>query len=137
MEPVRYAKILSRALAVLLALVCVANAQLIPMLVRNTPTSVVSITIGVFLTLLVASVVGLMRVERWGFIAAYLLVPVSTILHGIALVPFVGSLLPSTEARIWSVFLLNVAFLAALMIAHRGVYKTGSAGHGNRRTSLV
>lgn len=134
MEPLRYARILSRALAGLLALVLMANAQLIPMLSGSSLDSA-SLAIGVFLTLLVASLVGLLRVEPWGFFAAYLLVPVSTILHGIALVPFVGRLLPSPEARIWSVLVLNLAFLAAPVIAHRGVYKSRRTGDGHRHTA--
>lgn len=74
--------------------------------------------VGVFIGLLLGSIVGLVRLRAWGFYCVYLLVPVSTVLHGIPLVPFVSDLLPSPGLRIWAVSILNVAFLTTAVISH-------------------
>jgi hypothetical protein len=116
---------LSIALAVLLIAVLLRYWVLVEGLfriARTDPWSQASLlnllVVGLFLGLLIASIVGLLKMRIWGIYAIYALVPVSTVLHGIALVPFVSGLLP-TQLRIGAVFVLNLAFLGAALILHR------------------
>ena len=132
MQIVSYAGIVSRGLAALLVMVIVAQLELISMVLRNPPWSMLSLMVIGFLALVVLSIAGLVRLAPWGFYAAYALVPFSTIFHGIALVPFVSRLLPTPEGRIWSVFVLNIAFLATLIIAHRGVLNARTTGRNTQ-----
>src|SRR5690606_24250549 len=85
----------------------------------NPPWSTIGFVSLLFVPLLVGSVVGLLKTREWGFYAVYLLFPVSTILHGVALVPWVTDALPTQQLRIWSTAVLNLVFLAATILAHR------------------
>jgi len=66
--------------------------------------------------LLLASVAGLLGARPWGAAALLALVPVSTVLHGVPLVPGLSRLLPAA-ARPTAVLVLNVLVaLAALLV---------------------
>jgi hypothetical protein len=56
--------------------------------------------------------------RAFGFYFAYLLVPVSTVLLSVPLVPFT-SLLPTLDLRIAAVAVVNVSFLVATAASHR------------------
>ena len=130
------ATMISRILAALLAVVLFSSWELVAMLLRNPPWSILGVVIILFLSLLIGGLLGLLWLRPWGFYCAYLLVPVSTMLHGIPLVPFVTNLLPSPELRTWSVFILNFAFLVATIVAHLA-YRTSTRNPGAKRQFAV
>ena len=111
-------ELLSKILAGLLVGVVVWKWALVRIAVTNSPWSFAGFAALLFLLLAAASVIGLGRLKTWGFVCAYLLVPVSTFLHGIALVPFLTGLLPSPELEVWAVAILNVIFLAMVGGTH-------------------
>ena len=111
-------QLLTKILAGLLLGVLLWKWALVRIAFTNVPWSFVGFSALVFLLLSVASIVGLLRLQTWGFACAYLLVPVSTFLHGIALVPFLTELLPSPELKLWAVAILNVVFLGTLVVTH-------------------
>lgn len=122
-------RILSIVLGALLFGVLVRNWALVPGLLRtltddsphplwSAPVLTYVVVVGGFLVLLAAAAIGLLRVRPWGIYCGYALVPVSTILHGIPLVPLVSDLLPTLQFRIAAVFVLNIAFLTAIVILH-------------------
>jgi hypothetical protein len=76
-----------------------------------------AISAGVFLLLLVASIIGLIYGVRLGFYATYLLVGFSTMVLGISLVPFAVSWLP-LEMRIVAIVGLNVIVALVCGITH-------------------
>ena len=127
----RRARRIGRVLAASLGGVLVWKWVLVQIVFRNAPWSLVGAVTILFLGLLIASIVGLLRMRPWGFYCAYVLVPVSTVLHGIALIPFIPELLPSQTLRIGSVLVLNVGFLVATVVAHlmsrRSEHGVGSA----------
>lgn len=90
-------RVTPRVLAVLLIGVLASQWMLLRTAVTNPPWSSVGFMPLLFVTLTVLSVVGLLRVREWGFYSAYLLVPFSTVFHGVALVPFVTDALPSLQ----------------------------------------
>ena len=71
-----------------------------------------------WLGLLVASMAGLLLGRRWGAICLVALVPVSTVLHGVPLVPFVTKAFP-LESRWPLVIGLNVVVLLCAIVLLR------------------
>ena len=124
----RRSQVLSTFLAVLLIGVLFRYWAVVEIFFRSlaaswseTPSGsalITTLVVGGFLGLLAASVVGLFRRRKWGVYCAYALVPVSTMLHSIPLVPFVSDLLPNLQLRIAAVFVLNLIFLAATILLH-------------------
>lgn len=92
------------------------------------------LVVGGFLVLLIASAVGLLRLRPWGIYCAYALVPVSTILHGISLIPFLSDLLPTRELGIAAVLILNLTFLTAVMILHTAYRRANRQGQQDAAT---
>ena len=111
-------QLLARILAGLLFGTLVWKWALVRIAVTNLPWSFVGFAALLFVFLSAASIVGLIRARKWGFVCAYLLVPISTFLHGIALVPFLTELVPTPELKLWAVAILNVIFLGTLFITH-------------------
>lgn len=109
--------------------VLVDHAVLLPMVFRVPPWSSLGIVLILFLALLVGAVLGLMGMRVWGYWLAYALVPVSTVLPGVSLVPFVPDLIPGLEWRTRAVVVLNGAFLVAALISHR-VHRRGTERGG-------
>ena len=103
-----------------MAAVLLGKWPLVRIAVTNPPWSLVGFAALLFVLLAAGSIIGLLRAKTWGLVCAYLLVPVSTFLHGIALVPFVTALLPSPELKVWAVVVVNVIFLVALVLTHLG-----------------
>jgi len=124
----RLPRVLSLFLVLLLIGVLLRSWRLVPGLVRNltdplsSSWSVASLTytvvVGGFLALLSGAMVGLLRHRMWGVYCAYALVPVSTVLLGIPLVPFVSDLLPGVQWRTVAVIVLNLTFFAATVLLH-------------------
>lgn len=112
------ARVTARILAALLIGVLVSQWVLLRMAVTNPPWSAVGFMSLLFVILTVVSVVGLLWVREWGFHSAYLLVPFSTLFHGVALVPFVTGALPTLQSRIWAVAVLNLLFFLAVAGSH-------------------
>jgi hypothetical protein len=125
-------QLLTKILAALLLGVLASKWGLVRIAVTNLPWSSVGFATLLFVLLSTASIVGLIRLQTWGFVYAYLLVPVSTFLHGITLVPFVTELLTSPELQSWAVAIVNVMFLGTLVVAHllhaRGPEPPGGGG---------
>lgn len=131
-------RVLSLSLALLLLGVLLRSWGLAPGLFRtltdpsSPPWSVASLTytgvVAGLLALLGGAVLGLFRHRLWGVYCAYALVPVSTLLLGIPLVPFVSDLLPGARLRTAGVIVLNATFLAATVILHREYRKSRSEG---------
>jgi hypothetical protein len=129
MGALQRARVINVLLSASLVGVLVTNFVLLQMMFRVAPWSLLGIVLILFLGLLLGSIVGLLRMRPWGYWLAYALVPVSTILHGISLVPFVVELLPRLEWRIWAVFLLNGAFFVGILRSH-WLYRRGPPGGG-------
>jgi hypothetical protein len=135
-EPLfRRASLIGRSLAVSLVGVVAWKWILIPIVFRNPPWSPVGSVSILFLGLLVGSVAGLLKMRPWGFYCAYLLVPVSTMLLGIALVPFVTDWLPTRSLQVNSLFVLNVAFLVATAASHL-MYRRSTRGDGGAAAAM-
>lgn len=112
------ARVVPRVLAVLLAGVLVSKWVLLNIAWTSAPWSAAGFMALLFVGLTVASAAGLLLLRNWGFFGVYLLAPFSTIFHGIALVPWITSALPTLEQRIWAVGVLNALFLFAAAMAH-------------------
>jgi hypothetical protein len=135
------ARVLSLLLALLLIGVLLRYWMLVPGFFRslidpmNPPWTSAGFTytavVGGFLALLGGATIGLFRRRVWGVYCAYALVPVSTILHGIPLIPFVSDLLPTLQFRIAAVFVLNLMFLTGAVILHLE-YRKARRGGGIR-----
>lgn len=124
------ARLLTLFLAACLIGVVVSNSVLIQQFFRVAPWSLLGVVLWLFFGLWVLSVIGLLWLRPWGFYSAYALVPVSTVLLGIALVPFVTGLLPRLEWRMWTVLILNIGFLGATVFAHWSYRRHLVATHG-------
>lgn len=134
--------VFSRLLVILLVGVLLRHWALIPGFFRNLADPInpilsassltYSVVVGGFLGLLVGAIVGLLRRRIWGVYCAYALVPVSTILHSIPLIPFISDLLPTLEVRIAAVAILNLAFLAIAALLHLSYHRVASAGGSTR-----
>ena len=111
-------QLLTKILAGLLVGVLASKWALVRIAVTNLPWSLVGFAALLFVLLSMASIIGLLRLQTWGFVCAYLLVLVSTFLHGIALVPFLTEPLPSPELKLWAVVIVNVMFLGTLAVTH-------------------
>lgn len=103
-------------IALLLALVLLSRLELVRLLFVPGSTSG-RLVIALFLALLLASLLGLLGRKTWGYYACYLLVPVATLLHGIALVPFITPWLPHASRPV-AVLALNLAVLVLVVTAH-------------------
>lgn len=127
--------VLPRLLAVSLVLVAIRYWSVVRIAVSQPPWTMVGFVSLVFVVLLAAAAAGLFLQRKWGFVAAYLLVLVSTILHSIPLVPFVTDLLPGLDARTWGMVLLNLTFLVATATAHWRMQGGGGSrsGDGDRK----
>jgi len=64
------------------------------------------------------SAVGIVRAQRWGFVAAYPLIVVGTLFFSISYVPIVPRILP-VSMRIAGTIALNVLFLVFVAWLHR------------------
>jgi hypothetical protein len=117
----------SRALAVLLALVLVADVRLLGTLFRAPVGSTLWVLLAIHVALLVGAVAGLALLRRWGYWCVYLLVPFSTILLSISLIPHLPRPFPP-ELRPWVLAAANLAVLAAAVFAH-----AGTRAHARRR----
>jgi hypothetical protein len=111
--------LVSRALAVLLALVLVADVRLLGTLFRGPVGSTLWVMLAVHVALLVGAVAGLALLRRWGYWCVYLLVPFSTILLSISLIPHLPRPFPP-ELRPYVLAAANLAVLAAAVFAHAG-----------------
>ena len=111
-------RVVPRVLAALLAGVLVSKWLLLRIALTTVPWSLTGFMALLFVGLTVASAVGLLLLRDWGFLAVYVLAPFSTIFHGIALVPWITSALPTLEMRIWAAGVLNALFLVTAAIAH-------------------
>ena len=112
------ARVAPRILAALLPGVLISKWVLLRIVLTSVPWSAAGFIALLFVGLTVASAVGLVLLRNWGFLAVYLLAPFSTIFHGIALVPWITSALPTLEMRIWAVGVLNALFLITAAVAH-------------------
>lgn len=111
---------LSRALAILFALVLVAYWRLIWVWFRELPRDpygILSVIITAYLVLLLGSIVGLLRRRPWAFYCIYVMIPLNTILLSISFVPFVPNLLPFPFSTI-ALTALNLLVLAIAGVAH-------------------
>jgi hypothetical protein len=88
------------------------------------PFGTLSLINAAFLILLVGAIVGLYRVRPWGFISAYCLIPLATVLLGISFIPFLPRLFSFPTSAVL-MLLSNVAVLAVVLahlrFAARGV----------------
>jgi hypothetical protein len=125
----RRARLLSRGLAVLLILLLIADAPLVPMLLRSPVFSTLWAILAVHLGLLLAAIVGLLRVRPWGFYCLYVLVPFSTILLSISFVPHLPRPFPP-ELRPLVLTVANVAVLLVTAAAHASHRATRRAPAG-------
>ncbi len=126
----------SRILALLLVGVLLRNFVLVSGVIRgaagaltssgNAPGAAYSVVVGGFLLLLGATIVGLFQRRLWGIYCAYALVPVSTILLAVPLIPFVLDLMPP-RARVVAMPIVNLAFLAAVVGTRRASSGSGAA----------
>jgi hypothetical protein len=116
-----------RLLAVLLLGVVIDRWRLLQILASPADSSALVLLVTLsWLGLLLASVVGLLGARRWGPVSLLLLVLVSTVFHGIPLVPGVSRLLPAA-VRPGSVFILNLVVAAAAVLLLRSVQGRPSA----------
>ena len=111
-------QLLTKILAGLLVGVLASKWALVRVAFTSLPWSLVGFAALLFVLLAAASIIGLLRLQTWGFVCAYLLVPVSTFPYGIALVPFLTQLLPSPDLKQWAVAIVNVIFLVTLAVTH-------------------
>jgi hypothetical protein len=121
---------ISRSLAFLLVVVLAAGWRMVEIFIRQLfvdPFGVLSLLTGAYLILLVGTIVGLYRVRPWGFVYAYLLIPFATYLLGISFVPFLPRLFPFPASAV-VVLVSNLAFLAAVMLAHAR-FEAGRTGN--------
>ena len=72
-----------------------------------------------------ASVVGLWRVQTWGFVAFYLFGVLLTVLFGVSLIPFVLLWLPM-EGRVAGLFAINGIVLTLVALVHWRCRSAGS-----------
>jgi hypothetical protein len=85
------------------------------------------VLLAIHVALLVGAVAGLALLRRWGYWCVYLLVPFSTILLSISLIPHLPRPFPP-ELRPWVLAAANLAVLAAAVFAH-----AGTRAHARRR----
>ena len=110
---------IQRIIPSLLALVALQNWRLFALLLPPSGSDATVLTVvGLLLVLLVLAVVGLWKRARWGFVAFYVLVPVATLLHSIALIPGITSMLPQSLRPI-AMLLINGGLLASVAASHR------------------
>lgn len=69
----------------------------------------------VWLVLILTSIVGIRARRRWGAVSLVALMPVSTVMLGVSLVPLVTSVFP-LGVRPWVMMLLNVLVLVAAIV---------------------
>lgn len=105
-------------LAGLLVAVLIVKWMLVWNAFTNAPWTAVGSTSLLFVALASGAAIGMPRGRSWGFAMMYLLVPVATFIHGIALVPFVANTVPGGETRTWAVASINVAVLVAAAFVH-------------------
>jgi hypothetical protein len=111
--------LVSRALAALLALVLVADVRLLGTLFRAPVGSPVWGMLAIHVALLIGAVIGLSRLRPWGYHCVYVLVPFSTLLLSISLIPHLPRPFPP-EVRPYVLVAANLAVLAAAVFAHVG-----------------
>lgn len=109
---------INRVLAFCLVATVASNWILVRMLLTSAPWSELGLALILLFAPLAGSVVGLLRMREWGFYCAYLLFPVSTLLHSMPLVPFASGWIPTLPLRISSLLMVNVLFLVATTVSH-------------------
>ena len=112
------AALLAKVLAALLIGVLAWKWVLVQVAATNPPWSMVGSMSLALVALILVTAIGLICLREWGFFAAYVLVPFSTVIHGIALVPWLTEALPTLRLRIWAVSVLNLLFLFATIWVH-------------------
>lgn len=131
MDSLRKVLITNRMLAACLVGTLLWNWIVVRMAFRTAPWSSLGIVSIVLLGLLIGGAIGLFHLSSWGYYLTYTLVPFATIVHGIALVPGVTSLLPEGRARTAAVLALNLGFLIAAVRNHRHLRAVGFMGEGS------
>jgi len=113
----------SRVVALTLVLVLAERWQLVTFLAPKNATPLLFIVSGLWLALMLASIVGLFQHQRWGVWSLIALVPVSTILHGIPLIPFATAAFP-LEMRPFVMTAANILVLLVALVLHKAQAKS-------------
>lgn len=121
----RGARVIAWGLAANLIVLFFQHWTLLQLVTANAPGIAKGLVLA-FYSILATAIVGLLGSRPWGFWCANLLVPTGTFLLGIALVPYVTTLLPTAGARTVATAVLSLAFLGATIVAHRMYARSNS-----------
>jgi len=105
-------------MALLLVLVLVERWELVSAVTAGYAAATLFMVSALWLALMFASIVGLLWDQRWGAWSLIALVPVSTILHSVPLVPFVTAAFP-LEMRPFVMIAMNIVVLLLALVLQR------------------
>ena len=102
-------------MALLLLIVLVERWDLVAGLTARNAPGTLFVVSALWLALMLTSIVGLFSHQRWGVWSLIALVPVSTILHSVPLVPFVSAAFP-LEMRPFVMIAANILVLLVAVV---------------------